>query len=57
MLVPHLRYPDILNTFYTTIALILQLLSSPMLAEKYTLNRMGEIRFACVVVSGLCGRL
>ncbi|KAF9037888.1 hypothetical protein BDZ89DRAFT_1061460 [Hymenopellis radicata] len=42
-----------LNTFYTTIALLLQLLSSPMLAEKYTLNRMGEIRFACVVVSGL----
>ncbi|KAF9037875.1 hypothetical protein BDZ89DRAFT_1129809 [Hymenopellis radicata] len=53
ILVPHLRYPDGLNTFYTTIALLLQLLSSPMLAEKYTLNRMGEIRFACVVVSGL----
>ena len=47
-------YPDAMNSFYTTVALVLQVVASPVLAEMYTVARMEELRLAAVVVSGLC---
>ncbi|KAK0463113.1 uncharacterized protein EV420DRAFT_1639197 [Desarmillaria tabescens] len=43
----------VLNTFWTFVALALQLLASPTLGERYTSERVDEIRVACVVISGL----
>ncbi|KAJ6484383.1 hypothetical protein C8R47DRAFT_1217271 [Mycena vitilis] len=43
----------VLNTFWTTVALVLQLSASPMLAEKYTYDRIDLVRLAGLLVSGL----
>ncbi|SJL08431.1 uncharacterized protein ARMOST_11795 [Armillaria ostoyae] len=43
----------VLNTFWTSVALALQLIASPTLGERYTSERVGEIRVAAMVISGL----
>ncbi|KAK0200989.1 hypothetical protein DFS33DRAFT_1093686 [Desarmillaria ectypa] len=43
----------VLSTFWTSVALDLQLLTSPILGGRYTSERIGEIRIACMVISGL----
>ncbi|KAK0486427.1 hypothetical protein IW261DRAFT_797208 [Armillaria novae-zelandiae] len=42
-----------LNTFWTTVAFILQIVASPMLGGYYTWDRIGEARMAAVIISGL----
>ncbi|KAF9045719.1 hypothetical protein BDZ89DRAFT_134999 [Hymenopellis radicata] len=42
-----------MNAFYTTVALALQLFASPMLLERYTVDRMGAVRVVSLVISGL----
>ncbi|KAJ7503112.1 hypothetical protein B0H11DRAFT_2274501 [Mycena galericulata] len=42
-----------LNTFWTTVALILQFCASPLLAEDYTLDRINLVKLAALIVSGL----
>lgn len=41
----------ILNVIYTLVVLILQLIASPMLAEKYTVERADLIKVAATIVS------
>jgi len=43
----------ILNIVYTTIPLFLQLVSSPILAGKYSTDRVGEIRVVALMITGL----
>ncbi|KAJ7496696.1 hypothetical protein FB451DRAFT_1162830 [Mycena latifolia] len=45
-----------LNTFWTTVVLVLQLCASPfkLLAEKYTFDRIDLVKLAGLLVSGLC---
>lgn len=47
---------DCLNTFWTTVALVLQLCAIPLLAEEYTLDRIDLVKLAALLVSGLCER-
>ncbi|KAK0213526.1 hypothetical protein IW262DRAFT_1516803 [Armillaria fumosa] len=42
-----------LNTFWTSVALALQLIASPTLGERYTFKRVDEIRVAAMIISGL----
>ncbi|KAJ6590026.1 hypothetical protein DFH09DRAFT_1140703 [Mycena vulgaris] len=42
-----------LNTFWTTVTLVLQLCASPMLAEHYTFDRIDLVKLAGLLVSGL----
>ncbi|KAJ7496693.1 hypothetical protein FB451DRAFT_1549758 [Mycena latifolia] len=42
-----------LNTFWTTVVLVLQLCASPILAEKFTLDRIDLVKLAGLLVSGL----
>ncbi|KAK0478774.1 hypothetical protein IW261DRAFT_186261 [Armillaria novae-zelandiae] len=43
----------VLNAFWTSVALALQLIASPTLGERYTSARVGELRVAATVISGL----
>ncbi|KAJ6484428.1 hypothetical protein C8R47DRAFT_1280570 [Mycena vitilis] len=43
----------VLNTFWTTAALVLQICASPILAEKYTLDQIDLVKLAGLLVSGL----
>ncbi|KAJ7637272.1 hypothetical protein DFH06DRAFT_1138901 [Mycena polygramma] len=43
----------VLNTFWTTVALALQLCASPILAEKYTFDRIDLVKLAGLLVCGL----
>ncbi|KAK0497792.1 hypothetical protein EDD18DRAFT_1351607 [Armillaria luteobubalina] len=43
----------VLNAFWTSVALVLQLIALPMLGQRYTSERVGEIRVALMVISGL----
>ncbi|KAJ7725647.1 hypothetical protein DFH07DRAFT_946199 [Mycena maculata] len=43
----------LLNTFWTTVTLVLQLCASPILAEEYTFERIDLIKLAGLLVSGL----
>ncbi|KAJ6484429.1 hypothetical protein C8R47DRAFT_1217315 [Mycena vitilis] len=43
----------VLNTFWTTVALALQLCASPILAEQYTFDRIDLVKLAGLLVSGL----
>ncbi|KAJ6571618.1 hypothetical protein B0H19DRAFT_1064685 [Mycena capillaripes] len=42
-----------LNTFWTTVTLVLQLCASPILAQEYTLDRIDLVKLAGLLVSGL----
>ncbi|KAK0192034.1 hypothetical protein F5146DRAFT_1135766 [Armillaria mellea] len=42
-----------LNTFWTTVTFILQIVASPMLGGYYTWDCIGEARMAAVIISGL----
>ncbi|KAJ7099429.1 hypothetical protein B0H15DRAFT_546662 [Mycena belliarum] len=42
-----------LSTLWTTVALVLQLCASPLLAEKYTFDRIDLVKLAGLVISGL----
>ncbi|KAJ6571628.1 hypothetical protein B0H19DRAFT_1255585 [Mycena capillaripes] len=42
-----------LNTFWTTVTLVLQLCASPLLAEQYTFDRIDLVKLAGLLVSGL----
>ncbi|KAJ6593316.1 hypothetical protein B0H19DRAFT_1089804 [Mycena capillaripes] len=43
----------ILNTFWTTVTLILQLCASPILAERYSIETVDIVKLAGLIVSGL----
>ncbi|KAJ7647796.1 hypothetical protein FB45DRAFT_998737 [Roridomyces roridus] len=43
----------VLNTFWTTVALALQFVASPLLAEQYTMERINFVKLAALVISGL----
>ncbi|KAJ7105702.1 hypothetical protein C8R44DRAFT_886629 [Mycena epipterygia] len=43
----------VLNTFWTTVTLVLQLLASPILAGEYTYERIDLVKLAGLIVSGL----
>ncbi|KAJ7626859.1 hypothetical protein FB45DRAFT_920222 [Roridomyces roridus] len=43
----------VLNIFWSTVALGLQLAASPILAERYTTERLDLVRLAALIISGL----